>query len=228
MKKLPILLSPPTAMPTDELVISLKNNFLKLAGNQGISTIHSEQLWEKVFRAHNQSSRAYHNLSHLYSITKIFAQIENKDLDTSILGWTTFFHDYIYKSTRKDNEAKSAMLAEQVLGSFLPTTQLNIITTIIKSTARHEPMIDIPEQYIFLDADLAVLATAPDLYDQYAKAIRQEYRIYPDLLYRPGRKKVLQHFLERAAIYYTPVFKTYEIDARANLKRELAHFSRQS
>jgi len=59
------------------------------------------------------------------------------------------------------------------------------------------------------------------VYDQYKAAIRAEYRIYPDILYRKGRKKVLEHFLERDQIYYTSVFQAREEKARANLEREL-------
>gem|GEM_PF-124181 len=221
MKKLPIYLSVSPAKSTDKQIIALKEKFLKVANNQLITAADSENLWQKIFRAHNQSSRTYHNLSHLYSISEILDQNESKDLDSSILYWTTFFHDYVYKATRKDNEIKSAAFAKQVLTAFLPVEQIALISTIIESTARHEPLVEIPEQYVFLDADLAVLAVEEDLYDQYVQAIRREYRIYPDLLYRPGRRKVLQHFLERTTIYYTPVFQPYEAQARFNLKREI-------
>ncbi len=225
MYNLPIQLSAPQAKPTNKLVIALKEKFLKVANNQLITATDSEQLWQKIFSAHNESSRTYHNLSHLYSITEIFDQNESEDFNLSILYWTTFFHDYIYKATRKDNEIKSAAIAREVLTDFLPAEQIAIITTIIESTARHEPLIEIQEQYAFLDADLAVLAVAQDLYDQYAQAVRQEYQIYPDLLYRPGRRKVLKHFLERTVIYYTPDFQPYEAQARANLQRELEDLS---
>ena len=221
MIKLPVQLRMPLAKSEDDFVLILKNKFLLFTDNQLIKRSDSENIWQKIFTAHNVSSRAYHNLSHLYSITEIFDQFPASDLNQTILYWTTFFHDYIYKATRKNNETQSALFAKKILTPILPADQVQTIATVIESTARHEPLIDIPEQLAFLDADLAILATNENIYDQYTEAIRREYWMYPDLLYRPGRKKVLQHFLERTHIYYTPIFKEYEVQARANLQREM-------
>jgi len=221
MKKLPLHLSAPRVKSNEEFVVALKREFSVITNNQLIIFTEGEKIWQKVFKAHNESSRAYHNLSHLYSILKIFDQFQALKLDQTIYYWTTFFHDYVYKATRKDNEAKSAAIAKEILTPFLSTKQLEVIITIIESTAQHQPLTDVPEQYSFLDADLAILASEEVLYDKYTAAIREEYRIYPDFLYRPGRKKVLEHFLERDQIYYTSIFQVYEEKARANLEREL-------
>jgi len=222
MTELPIQLHKPLVKSEDDFVLVLKNKFILFTDSQMIERSYSENIWQQIFTAHNVSSRAYHNLSHLYSITEIFDQFLISDLNQTILYWTTFFHDYIYKATRKDNETKSALIAKEVLTPVLSTDLVQTITTFIESTAQHKPLMDIPEQLAFLDADLAILATNENLYDQYTEAIRREYWMYPDLLYRLGRKKVLQHFLERTHIYYTPIFKEYEAQARANLQREMA------
>lgn len=55
----------------------------------------------------------------------------------------------------------------------------------------------------------------------YTKQIRKEYSIYPDFLYKPGRKKVLEHFLQLENIFKTDYFKTkYEVQARKNIESE--------
>lgn len=223
MTNLPLLLHPPQVNFDETFIVGLKDKFSIIINNQPITSREKDELWDNIFKAHNASSRAYHNLSHLYSITEIFDQLSPKHLNRTVFYWITFFHDYIYKSVRKDNEAKSATYALEILTPLLPQDQVEMIATIIESTARHIPLIDVPEQYFFLDADLAILAAEPKLYDRYTQAIRQEYRIYPDLLYRPGRKKVLNHFLERKQIYYTPTFQTFEERARANLRREMSN-----
>ena len=221
MKRLPIILEAPQAKPEEKFVLALAKKFSLVAENQIITPIDRKKLWQKIFTAHNQSSRAYHNLSHLYSIIEIFDEFNLPDLNQSVFYWTTFFHDYIYKAHKKDNEVKSAGLAKKVLSSYLPSENIKRVVAIIESTARHQPIIDVPEQYAFLDADLAILASDKMVYDKYTEAIRQEYRIYPDLLYRSGRRKVLEYFLEREEIYYTSYFKKYETKARGNLIREI-------
>ena len=59
----------------------------------------------------------------------------------------------------------------------------------------------------FTDADLSVLGQSWEVYSIYYKNVRKEYSIYPDLLYNPGRKKVLQHFLSMARIFKTEFAK---------------------
>ncbi|MNJ03033.1 hypothetical protein D3C73_1632060 [compost metagenome] len=51
--------------------------------------------------------------------------------------------------------------------------------------------------------------------------MRQEYAIYPDLVYNPGRKNVLLHFLAMDRIFKTDYFfEKYEKPARENLRKE--------
>jgi len=74
-----------------------------------------------------------------------------------------------------------------------------------------------------LDVDLAILAASREAYTRYTHAIREEYKIYPYFLYKKGRKKVLQHFLERKQIYFTEEFQAqHEANARENLRWEIA------
>jgi len=73
-----------------------------------------------------------------------------------------------------------------------------------------------------LDADLSVLGKDFETYLKYTQNIRKEYSIYPDFLYKPGRKKVLKHFLELESIFKTEYFKEkYEARAKENIAKEL-------
>jgi predicted metal-dependent HD superfamily phosphohydrolase len=73
-----------------------------------------------------------------------------------------------------------------------------------------------------LDFDLAILGENLQTYAEYVQKIRAEYALYPDFLYNRGRKKVLQHFLDRDTIFKTREFiDNYESQARENLKAEL-------
>ena len=79
---------------------------------------------------------------------------------------------------------------------------------------------------IFTDADLAILGSDWETYCSYTGKIRQEYKVYPDIIYKPGRRKVLQHFLSMEKIYKTDhFFEKLEKRAKENLKKELALLS---
>jgi predicted metal-dependent HD superfamily phosphohydrolase len=74
----------------------------------------------------------------------------------------------------------------------------------------------------FTDADLAILGSNNDEYLQYVKSIRKEYKFYPDFVYNPGRKKVLEHFIQMPRIYKTDYFyNKYEEPARKNIIDEI-------
>jgi predicted metal-dependent HD superfamily phosphohydrolase len=91
---------------------------------------------------------------------------------------------------------------------------------LILATQKHEPAGE--EVNLFTDADLSVLGAEPESYKLYATQVRKEYGLYPDLIYNPGRKKVLQHFLAMPRIFKTDAFyEKYETTARRNLEWEL-------
>jgi len=73
----------------------------------------------------------------------------------------------------------------------------------------------------FLDADLCVLGQDIKIYTIYFQNIRKEFATYPNLIYNPGRKKVLKHFLEMERIFKTVYFNSkFENQAKENLQIE--------
>ena len=78
-----------------------------------------------------------------------------------------WFHDAIYDSKAKDNEAQSAALAEKKLAGRADPDRLRRILAMIIATATHElPRFDdahsIRDAALFLDMDLSILGAAPD------------------------------------------------------------------
>jgi predicted metal-dependent HD superfamily phosphohydrolase len=72
------------------------------------------------------------------------------------------------------------------------------------------------------DADLAIFATAPDVYARYVTDVRAEYPHVPADAWRRGRGDVLRHHLDKDRIYRTSAFAAREAAARTNLSVELA------
>ena len=195
--------------------------FLNLWRSYQVSLLNAEKLWESLYAQHTHKSRYYHDLSHLENL---YAQLE--PLKPHIEDWEAvlfalFYHDYVYKATKKDNEVKSAELLRGLMESYhLPQALIDKATHIILATQKHEAS-DLDTCY-FLDADLSVLGMDWEIYSNYYQGVRKEYVIYPDIIYKPGRKKVLQYFLNMPTIYKTDCFKgKFETTARVNLQREL-------
>ena len=153
-------------------------------------------------------------------------QFKNQIEDYNTLLFSIFYHDIIYKVTRKDNELKSALLAQNRMTELgVPVEKIKKCFQQIVATQHHETADDNGTQYL-LDIDMAILGEDPAIYKNYTQKVRKEYGIYPDLIYKPGRKKVLQNFLKQERIFQTKEFyERCEKQARENIKNEIMELS---
>ena len=178
-------------------------------------------LWHDLEKVYSAKSRHYHNLTHLDEMITLY-EIHNSQLQfRDEVLYSIFYHDYVYKVTRKDNELKSAEHALLIL-PLNATLNKQLVFDIICATQLHQHNENEDTNWL-IDFDLKILSKDWDDYKIYCNQIRKEYKIYPNILYKPGRKKALQHFLENPFIYQTEVFKTkYEVKARENIRKEIS------
>ena len=207
--------------------MNLKEKGIQLFKQLGWTTANANALTQQLISYHASSSRHYHNTTHLEALYQSLEAHQSQIIAPQLLELVIWFHDSVYKSWRKDNEVKSARLAANALKNHVHQQELDLISTIIESTAKHIPLTQHPDCQWFLDFDLKILASEPKTYDWYARAIRKEYWIYPNFLYNKGRKQALEAFLNRDRLFYTDQFhEQYEAKARENMKREIASLSR--
>lgn len=181
-----------------------------------------EDLWAELEKKYTEKGRHYHNLAHLESMFAELDTVKDKIADFSTVSFSVFYHDAVYDATSKKNEEKSAEMAVLRLDKLgLSQSVLQKVSGQILSTKAHHESGDRDTDYL-LDADLSVLGKSFETYMEYTKKIRKEYSIYPDFMYKPGRKKVLQHFLELKSIFKTNEFRDrYEGTARENIRGEI-------
>jgi len=98
----------------------------------------------------------------------------------------------IYKPTKKDNEEKSAVLAKNRLKTLKIDENTSVtIQKLIISTKKYELILTKNNDNAYLlDIDLSILGTDWNTYKKYIKNIRKEYAIYPNFMYKKGRKQV--------------------------------------
>lgn len=179
-------------------------------------------LWSEIEKNYSGNRRHYHTLQHLdsllYQLTDVKEEIQNWD---TIL-FTLYYHDIIYNATKLNNEEKSANLAVKRLKEVAVSSAIiEKCKKQILATKSHLSSNDSDTNY-FTDADLSVLGQSWETYTLYYKNVRKEYAIYPSFIYKPGRKKVLHHFLSMDRIFKTDIFyNKYEANAKSNLQREL-------
>ena len=176
---------------------------------------------------YGEPHRAYHTGDHIAAMLRWFDAVAEgpgwqhpEDVYIAIL-----FHDAIYDATRHDNEARSAGLAEEVVGASARAVAL------IALTARHGTLTpaDVagdPDAGYFLDSDLAILGAPADVFDRYDAGVRVEYAHVPDAAYRAGRGAFLAKLAALPRIYFTEFFHArLDTAARANLARAIARLA---
>lgn len=200
----------------------LKETFFLLVKNYTNDLRLPAELWSEIETNYSHRKRHYHTLAHLENLLNQLFPIKDRIEDWNMMLFTLFYHDAVYNALKSDNEEKSAELAEARMSALsVPQSQIDRCTAQILATKQHLPNSDTDTNY-FTDADLSVLGQPWDVYEEYAKNVRKEYSIYPDLIYNPGRKKVLTHFLNMPRIFKTEYFfERFEVRAKENLQKEL-------
>lgn len=183
----------------------------------------SRKILEEVIEKYSEPHRSYHNLSHIYSLLMMAEEYYDFIENPILFELSIWFHDLIYDPSRNDNEEKSAERAVELLSPFLADSFLENLKKMILSTIKHSPILKDHDNELFLDLDMSVLATEPEIYLQYTAAIRKEFNIFPDDIYQAGRKSVLQKFIAGDHIFMTDFFKeNFEKQAIENIQNELA------
>jgi len=199
-----------------------ENTFKTLLRTYTSQAALAEKFWDEIESQYNSIGRYYHNIKHLESIL-----VQLKDIRSAVADWdavlfAVFYHDIIYNVQRTDNEEQSAVIAGlrmEYIG--VPPERITNCKQIILATKSHQYDSD-GDVNLFTDADLSILGQEPQLYDTYCDHIRNEYACFPDAIYMPSRKRVLENFLQMNRIFKTDYFHIkFEIPARQNLQREI-------
>ncbi|MBF6607159.1 MAG: hypothetical protein ITG00_00280 [Flavobacterium sp.] len=185
-----------------------------------------QELWHEIEANYAQPHRYYHNLSHLENLFSELIMVQELVADWDTMMFAVFYHDLVYEPTNSRNEEDSAVIMRQRLTDIgYPEIKILHCSHLILATKVHGATDNADINY-FTDADLSILGKNRDVYITYVQQIRKEYSIFPDMIYNPGRSKVLKHFLEMAAIYKTTHFYSrYEKQARENIAWELTLLS---
>jgi predicted metal-dependent HD superfamily phosphohydrolase len=172
---------------------------------------------------HAEPQRHYHTQAHIDALLRHLDTHRALAREPQHIEAAIWFHDCVYDPRLDDNEARSAAIAREELAALpWPADAVARVEALVLATHKHDAPAGDADAWLFLDLDLSVLGQPWPVYDAYRRAVRKEYGHVPGLLYRMGRRKVLQRFAEREAIYRTPeLHALWDASARANLQREL-------
>ncbi|MEV4680974.1 HD domain-containing protein [Streptomyces kurssanovii] len=170
-----------------------------------------------------EPQRRYHTTGHLIAVLGHIDTLAGHADDPDPVRLAAWFHDAVYLPDRSENEERSARLAERALPEAgLSERATAEVARLVRLTTTHAPDDSDRNGQVLCDADLAILAAAPDAYAAYAAAVREEYAFVPDEAFRDGRAAVLRQLLALPRLFRTPHGRQeWEQKARHNLTVEL-------
>lgn len=204
----------------------LKETFIELLTNYTDNESLTNELWTEIDKHYSSKKRHYHTLQHLDNLLTQLTEVKDKIQNWHAILFTLYYHDIVYISLKSDNEEKSAEFAEKRLKQIsVSIDTIELCKNQILATKSHIKSTDSDTNY-FTDADLSILGQNWETYSLYYKNVRMEYSIFPDFIYNPGRKMVLNHFLTMDRIYKTDFFyNKFERVSRENILNEIKHLS---
>ena len=186
--------------------------------------------WAALREAYATPPRAYHNFSHVEEVLRHYDEVASGP------GWeqpeevrlAVLYHDAIYEAGRKDNEARSAELADAHIARWLPGRGIDAarVAELINFTARHGSLVpgDVDrDAALFLDCDMAILAADETTFAAYDRGITAEYRGHvPAWLFKLNRRRFLKGLLSKDRIFLSDWFhERLDTKARINLRRAI-------
>ncbi len=213
-----MIFTPPRIMKTDYLKVIFFKRLSKYTDNHTLIN----NTFDDLLNDYSGEKRHYHDLSHIFNLLTLFEDNKFRITDEDVVFFAIWFHDAIYNTWKTNNEEKSADFAHEILRQTdMSPDRINKVVALINATKTHTSDGD-NDLDLFLDFDLSILGSEDNIYDVYTRQIREEFSIYPNFVYKNGRKKALRTLLEKAYIFKTDEFRRqFEAKARENMQREL-------
>ena len=201
--------------------MDLFQRFQQSAGNADVNLV--TEFFRQLEKHYTEPGRHYHTFQHIEQLLLLADEFRDLVQKRTVVDLAIFYHDVVYEAGRADNEIRSAEMAGEALQSLgIPVSIIEDVKDFIIATKDHFSVetTDRDLEY-FLDFDLSILSAWPEMYQRYAKRVRQEYAAIPDTFYNPGRISFLKKALQLPHLYFTEDFRKKEPKAKANLEWEI-------
>ena len=180
--------------------------------------------------------RYWHTWKHIQEMLKLYAKFFDEIKNKETVYLAILFHDVVYNIVQQDKS--NEVLSAELMCSFLKENekeyfkeneyQINLAREFIHSTEHHDvskidkgifTVDELNDLKLFLDFDISIFkSNNKDDLIFFEKAIRKEFSIYPDNVYKNGRKQVMLNFLNQDSIFSSYQFKEFEKQAKQNIQ----------
>jgi predicted metal-dependent HD superfamily phosphohydrolase len=206
---------------TDE---NLLNRWMALAPASTAEPDRWASLGRDLLARYDGGFRFYHDSRHLAHVLDVVDDLAEEADDLDAVRLAAWFHDAVYDAQSADNEEQSAQLAEaELTAAGVAANRVSDVARLVRLTATHAVEPGDRDGAVLCDADLAILASPVDVYNEYSSDVRVEYAHVPDTEFRTGRAAVLRRLLALPRLFATERgHARWEARARSNVEGEIA------
>lgn len=178
--------------------------------------------YDALYAAYSEKHRFYHTVKHIGAMLGHYDAVKDLADRSAEVELAIWFHDAIYKPFSKSNEFDSAEWAKEFsLSNGYDQEGAERVHSLIMATLHNGDAQD-KDQKLIVDLDLTILGASPEVYEEFERNVRKEYKMVPSFIYRKKRKELLESFLNNPSIYSLDYFKKkYESTARHNISRAI-------
>jgi predicted metal-dependent HD superfamily phosphohydrolase len=184
--------------------------------------------FRRLAARYGEPGRRYHVLDHVLACVAELDGVRGLCARPLVLELALWYHDAVHDPRAPDNETMSAVfLWDEALTLGINPEAAGEAAALVRATDHSvQPPAGLADALLVRDIDLAILGRPPQEFAAYDSAIRAEYGFLSRDEWRAGRRRVLEGFLARLAIYSTGVMQArYEDQARVNITAALARLS---
>ncbi|MFD3519347.1 hypothetical protein [Streptomyces sp. NPDC058653] len=213
----------------DDRIRSLRDRWQHtlIAVRGGVTAPDAHPFADNLLSRWAEPQRRYHTTAHLAAVLDHIDTLAAHADDPDAVRLAAWFHDAVYHPERSENEERSAVVAVRALTeAAVPADVTEEVARLVRLTVTHDPAPGDTNGAVLCDADLAILASEPEAYEAYTRAVREEYGFVPEDAFRAGRAAVLRQLLDLERLFHTPHGAAlWEERARANLNGELTNLT---
>ena len=180
--------------------------------------------WKELVRRYGEPGRYYHSDEHVAFCLGELDKLDDGPDAPDLVELSIWFHDLIYETGAKDNEARSADRFAELAAGQLEPEDIDTVCELIMATVHEGDPGSRDARYV-VDLDIAGMGGSWKRYLRDSKDLRLERPDQDDEAFFAGKKLFLESLLARPSIYYTREFaERREGKARRNIGRYLEEF----
>ncbi len=214
------------------LVSALDDSLVALGATADEATRRKEV--EQVLDSWNMRGRTYHNARYLGRVLEYLGTLEEAAVDPDSLRVAYAYRGALEEVGWEDSGLGRIPASIPATGSLqslrdlgVPSEKVDRVANLIEQLSTHIPDEDDLDARLMIDADMAVLAAAPQHYRAFLNGLRHESPHMDSVVFLQHRRRAIRRVLARRHIFFSPVGRKWDEAARENLEAELENIESQ-